>query len=80
MDAKEKMRIPKQTMKEQEPSVRVKNFHEVPLGFTVENAKMEANRCLQCKKPGCVPCCPVNIQIPDFIKLIKLLQSMLLGF
>jgi len=70
MDAKEKMRIPKQTMKEQEPSVRVKNFHEVPLGFTVENAKMEANRCLQCKKPGCVPCCPVNIQIPDFIKLI----------
>lgn len=71
MDPKERMKIPKQTMKEQEPAKRVKNFFEVPFGFTVEEAKLEADRCLQCKKPGCVPECPVNIQIPDFIKLIS---------
>jgi len=57
-------------MPEQEPNVRNKNFLEVALGYTEEMAKEEAQRCLQCKTRPCVAGCPVNVQIPDFIKLI----------
>lgn len=57
-------------MKEQEPGVRVKNFNEVPLGYTEAEAKAEARRCLQCKKPMCVEGCPVNVKIPEFIRLV----------
>jgi glutamate synthase (NADPH/NADH) small chain len=49
---------------------RIKNFFEVALGFTPEQAKKEAARCLQCKNPLCVQGCPVGIDISGFIKLI----------
>ena len=58
-------------MPEQEPKVRARNFIEVPTGYTPEMAREEAARCLQCKNPGCVDGCPVGIDIPGFIKLIK---------
>ena len=54
----------------QEPEVRVQNFNEVALGYPVETAVEEAQRCLQCKKPKCVDNCPVEIDIPGFIKCI----------
>ena len=64
-------KIPRQPMPEQEPDVRAKNFEEVPFGYTPELAMKEAERCLQCKKPACVAGCPVEVDIPGFIKLIK---------
>lgn len=57
-------------MPKQAPDVRVNNFHEVALGYAVETAVEEAKRCLQCRKPGCVPNCPVGIDIPGFIAAI----------
>lgn len=54
-----------------DPNVRNKNFEEVTLGYTEELAKDEAMRCLNCKEPKCVLGCPVNIQIPSFIKKIS---------
>ncbi len=62
---------PKQTpMSKQEPQVRAKNFNEVGLGYTKEEAIAEAKRCLKCKKALCVSGCPVNIDIPVFIAAI----------
>ncbi|MDR1519055.1 MAG: NADPH-dependent glutamate synthase [Planctomycetota bacterium] len=61
-------RIP---MPEQEPAARAKNFNEVALGFSAEMARSEAARCFQCKKPPCVGGCPVNVDIPVFIKDIR---------
>ncbi len=58
-------------MREQPPEVRKKNFNEVPLGYSEEEAIEEANRCLQCKNKPCVNGCPVNIDIPEFIKAIR---------
>ena len=59
---------PKRTgMPEQDPQIRNKNFEEVAQGYTLEMALAEADRCLQCKKPKCVPGCPVEIDIPGFI-------------
>ncbi|HTY63374.1 MAG TPA: NADPH-dependent glutamate synthase [Acidobacteriota bacterium] len=59
---------PKRTaMPEQDPIVRSKNFEEVAQGYTLNMALAEADRCLQCKKPKCVPGCPVEIDIPGFI-------------
>jgi glutamate synthase (NADPH/NADH) small chain len=66
-----KEKIPRQPMPEQEPAVRARNFLEVPTGYTPEMAMQEAARCLQCKKPNCVAGCPVEIDIPGFIQLIK---------
>lgn len=57
--------------KEQDPEERIKNFKEVCLGYTEEEALKEAGRCLQCKNPQCITGCPVNIDIPAFIGLIK---------
>ncbi len=57
-------------MPEQEARVRARNFDEVPLGYTPETSKIEALRCIQCKKPTCVEGCPVEIDIPGFIQLI----------
>jgi len=51
--------------------VRIKNFDEVCLGYTEEEAVMEASRCLNCKKPKCVDGCPVSINIPAFINYLK---------
>ena len=60
---------PKKTeMPVQKPDVRNKNFKEVALGYTEEMAKFEASRCLNCKTKPCVSGCPVNIEIPSFIK------------
>ncbi len=58
-------------MASQEPNVRNKNFEEVELGYTEEEAHREASRCLHCKIPKCVEGCPVNIKIPEFIQAIK---------
>jgi len=57
-------------MLEQDPVERVKNFDEVALGYTREQAVEEARRCLQCKKPQCIRGCPVEIDIPAFIREI----------
>jgi len=67
---KERMKIPRQPMPEQDSLERSKNFKEVNLGFTEELAKMEALRCLQCPKPVCIDGCPVEIKIKDFIQLV----------
>jgi glutamate synthase (NADPH) small chain len=65
-----KEKIPRHAMPEQKPQDRVKNFNEVPFGYTKEMAMAEAGRCIQCKKPSCVEGCPVDVKIPEFIKLI----------
>ena len=64
MDSKVKMRV-------QDPKKRCTNFDEVELGYNDEEALNEANRCLQCAKPMCITGCPVNINIPGFIKGIR---------
>ncbi len=64
------MSLIKTPMPEQAPDIRNKNFQEVSLGYTPEMAIEEANRCLNCKNMPCVAGCPVNVQIPDFIKKI----------
>ncbi len=58
-------------MREQNPKERIKNFDEVALGYTEKEALNEASRCLICKKPLCVSGCPVEIDIPGFIKAIR---------
>jgi glutamate synthase (NADPH/NADH) small chain len=55
---------------EQDPLDRVKNFDEVVLGYNIKEATIEANRCLNCKDAPCIKDCPVNINIPKFIKEI----------
>ena len=70
LTAKERMKIPRHHMIEQDPLQRSRNFEEVNLGYTVKMAQEEALRCIQCPKPSCVEGCPVNIQIKDFIMLI----------
>ncbi|MDY5577936.1 MAG: NADPH-dependent glutamate synthase [Lachnospiraceae bacterium] len=62
------MSLKKNEMPTQEPNVRNKNFNEVALGYTEEQAVDEAQRCLNCKTRNCVAGCPVNIDIPGFIK------------
>ncbi|MCI7766597.1 MAG: NADPH-dependent glutamate synthase [Oscillospiraceae bacterium] len=64
------MSLKKNPMPSQEPEVRNKNFLEVALGYTEEMAVDEAQRCLNCKNMPCVKGCPVNIDIPAFIKEI----------
>ena len=63
--------IPRQLMIEQDPNVRRNNFEEVPKGLTLEIVKLETQRCLQCGNPLCIEGCPVNVNIPDFIRLMK---------
>ncbi|MFH1287359.1 MAG: NADPH-dependent glutamate synthase [bacterium] len=58
-------------MSAQDTKIRAKNFNEVSLGYTETEAKEEASRCLQCKKPTCMAGCPVEIDIPAFIKFIQ---------
>ena len=58
-------------MPEQPPEVRRRNFKEVPLGYSREQAMSEASRCLQCKSRPCVSGCPVGIDIPGFVKAIS---------
>ncbi|MFW5989684.1 MAG: hypothetical protein ACOCPQ_05565 [Desulfosudaceae bacterium] len=70
-ESKKKEKIARQAMPEQPAVERARNFDEVPLGLTPEAAIKEAGRCLQCKKPSCVDGCPVGVDIPGFIQLIK---------
>ncbi|MDD4103330.1 MAG: dihydropyrimidine dehydrogenase, partial [Kiritimatiellae bacterium] len=65
---KARMAIPAQPMPSQDPAVRRRNMREVALGYSAEQAKLEAMRCLQCKNAPCVAGCPVRIRIPDFLK------------
>ena len=60
-------RIGRVPVREQDPKVRATNFEEVCYGYNLEEAMLEASRCLNCKNPRCVTACPVNIRIPDFI-------------
>lgn len=63
--------VPKKTpMPEQPPAERIKNYDEVPYGYTEEQAIAEAQRCLQCARPGCMDGCPVNIDIPGFLQRV----------
>ena len=64
-------RMKKIPVREQEPEVRARNFDEVCYGYDEFEARAEASRCLNCKKPGCVEHCPVSIKIPLFIKQVK---------
>ena len=64
------MQMNKTPMPEQEPNVRNRNFEEVALGYTLEQAQNEAQRCLNCKNPKCVNGCPVNVHIPEFISKV----------
>jgi glutamate synthase (NADPH/NADH) small chain len=66
-----KEKIPRQIMPEQDPKVRARNFQEVPYGLSPELAQKEAERCIQCKDPRCIQGCPVEIDVPGFIKHIK---------
>ena len=60
-------KIPRVPVREQDPKVRATNFDEVCYGYNVEEAQLEASRCLNCKNPRCVGACPVNVKIPEFI-------------
>ena len=62
---------PRNSMPQQDAAKRVKNFDEVALGYTEKQAIDEAERCLNCPKKPCVAGCPVNIDIPAFISLMK---------
>lgn len=63
--------LKKVPIREQDPKVRAKNFDEVCLGYTKEQAIAEASRCLECKNPLCVMGCPVSVPIPEFISKVK---------
>ncbi len=65
-----KINLNRVDMPRQNSLLRVLNFQEVALGYTEEQAKAEASRCLQCPKRPCVSGCPVGVDIPDFIKQI----------
>ncbi len=65
-------KIPRVPVREQDPNERVKNFSEVCYGYNLQEAMLEASRCLACKNPTCVTACPVSIQIPNFIYQVEL--------
>ena len=67
---KKKLLLERTDMPKQSPHIRRRNFNEVAFGYTRELAVQEARRCLQCKKPLCVEGCPVEINIPGFIRCI----------
>ena len=64
---KDRMAIPQQEMPVAEPTARARLMSEVALGYTKEQAVVEANRCLQCKNAPCMQGCPVSVPIPSFI-------------
>lgn len=67
LSAKDRLAIPQQEMPSENPRARARMMTEVALGYTEEQAVVEANRCLQCKNRPCMAGCPVNVRIPDFI-------------
>ena len=64
-------KIPRVPVREQDAKVRATNFEEVCYGYNVEEAQLEATRCLDCKNPRCVAACPVGIQIPRFVERLR---------
>ena len=70
MAEKSKLNLNRVPIPKQAPEVRKRNFDEVALGYTQEEALEEASRCIACKKPGCKEGCPVNVSIPEFIGAI----------
>jgi glutamate synthase (NADPH/NADH) small chain len=68
---KDRVKIERIKMPEQDPDVRNKNSLEVNMGLTAEQAAIESQRCLDCVTPTCIEGCPVNINIPKFIKYIE---------
>ena len=66
-----KLNLNRVPMPRQDPKLRGKNFNEVALGYSLEQAKEEASRCIQCPKRSCVEGCPVEIDIPGFFKAIR---------
>ncbi len=66
-----KLDLNRVAMPRQDPKVRARNFNEVALGYSAEQALAEANRCIQCPKRACVAGCPVEIDIPGFIQAIR---------
>ncbi|GAB1372980.1 hypothetical protein MASR1M45_30440 [Candidatus Kapaibacterium sp.] len=70
LTTKERYKIERHSMPEQDALARSRNFEEVNLGYTFEIAMEEAERCIRCKNPVCVAGCPVAVKIPDFIKMI----------
>jgi glutamate synthase (NADPH/NADH) small chain len=66
-----KLDLNRVSMPKQEPLVRAKNFDEVALGYSEEQAMYEATRCIQCPKKTCVGGCPVDVDIPEFINALR---------
>ena len=64
-------KIPRVPVREQDPKERATNFKEVCLGYSLDEATLEASRCLNCPKPRCVQGCPVSLQIPRFIQALR---------
>ena len=71
MSEKIKLNLNRVPMPKQTAAVRRRNFDEVALGYSEEQAIEEAGRCIQCKKPGCMKGCPVEVNIPEFIGAIR---------
>jgi glutamate synthase (NADPH/NADH) small chain len=68
---RQRLQIPRQAMPEQSPAERSRNYDEVALGYSMELARAEAERCLQCARPHCVEGCPVGVLIPEFIAALR---------
>ncbi|MHB1347242.1 MAG: dihydropyrimidine dehydrogenase, partial [Candidatus Humimicrobiaceae bacterium] len=66
-----KEKIPRTKISQQKSEERIRNFSEVELGYTEEEAVRESSRCLKCKKPKCISGCPVGIDIKSFIENIN---------
>jgi len=66
-----KLNLNRVPMPRQDPKARGKNFNEVALGYSLEQAQEEASRCIQCVKRKCVEGCPVGVDIPDFTKALR---------
>ncbi len=64
------IKTPRTKMREQDSQERIDNFLEVALGYSLEEARQEAMRCIDCKNPKCVLACPVRVKIPEFMKLL----------
>lgn len=67
----ERMKIKRHDMPNQDGFARRGNYAEVALGYSVETAREEAERCIQCKEPKCVQGCPVGVLIPQFVKALR---------
>ncbi len=71
LSPKERMAIPAEEMATRDPVIRAREMGEVALGYTEEQARCEAARCLDCKNKPCVASCPVAVPIPEFVKLVE---------